>query len=140
MCLLLEESSKFFETFKTLLNMAYANRKMKKGSKFLIHGAECELLAFKINQAIAELLDPIGAQSKIPSQVLLVHDICSYYYCSIQELGTHEMHEALNELSMNGALKLEHRHLEEKGLTHIFHMPRDFLGKMDKIHFESYLK
>ena len=55
-----------------------------------------------------------------------MHNIHLYYHHSIQELGTHEIHEALNELSVNDTLKPMHRHLKEKGLTHISHMPRDF--------------
>lgn len=84
--------------------MASSSNKAKKGSEMLIRGAKCELLAFKISSAIAKSLDPASAQSQIPPKVLLVHYICSYYKCSIQELGTHEMHETLNKLSMNDAL------------------------------------
>ena len=36
------------------------------------------------------------------------------------------MDSALGELCVNGVLKPEHRHLEDKGLTHISHMPQGF--------------
>ncbi len=32
-------------------------------------------------------------------------------------------------MSVDGSLKLEHKHLETKGLTHILHMPRSFQTK-----------
>lgn len=78
---------------------------------------------------IVEVLDLAGAQSQIIPKVLLVYVMCSYYHYSIQELGTHEMNKALNKLCVNGILKLEHQHLEAKGLMHILHMPRDFQSK-----------
>ena len=36
------------------------------------------------------------------------------------------MDDALGELCVNGVLKLEHKHLEDKGLTHIPHLPQIF--------------
>ena len=36
------------------------------------------------------------------------------------------MDDALGELCVNGILKLKHKHSEDKGLTHIPHMPRGF--------------
>ena len=33
------------------------------------------------------------------------------------------MDNALGEMCLNGILKLEHKHLEDKGLTHISHLP-----------------
>ena len=67
-----------------------------------------------------------GAQFQIPPKVLLINDIHSHLMCAIQDIGTFEMVESLRELCMNSVLKLEHKHLEVKGLTHILHMPRDF--------------
>ena len=39
------------------------------------------------------------------------------------------MNQAYNELCVDGNLKLEKKHLEIKGLTHILHMLRYFQGK-----------
>ena len=36
------------------------------------------------------------------------------------------MDSALGELCVNEILKLKHKHLEEKGLTHIPHLPQSF--------------
>ena len=47
----------------------------------------------------------------------------------IQDIGTLEMDEALEKLCVNDILKLEHQHLEAKGLTHIPHMPHEFQVK-----------
>ena len=41
----------------------------------------------------------------------------------MKDIKTLDMDEALEELCVNGVLKLEHQHLETKGLTHILHMP-----------------
>lgn len=106
--------------------MASSSRKIKKGSKMLVRGVDYEAPNFKLSPTIVEMLDLVGAQSQILPKVLLVHNIRSYYKCSIQELGTHEMNEALSELCVNGILKPKHQHLEAKGLTHISHMPRNF--------------
>ena len=92
----------------------------------LVWGVEWKALDFKLSLAITETLDLVGAQSQIPSKVLLVNDICSYFHCLIQDIGTLEMDETLEKLCMNGVLKLEHQHLEAKGLTHIPHMPQEF--------------
>ena len=48
---------------------------------------------------------------------------------SIQEIATLEMNDALGELCDNVILKPRHKHLEDKGLTHIPHMPRGFQTK-----------
>ena len=42
------------------------------------------------------------------------------------------MDDALGELFVNGILKPEHKHLEDKGLTHILHMPQGFQIKWVK--------
>ena len=47
----------------------------------------------------------------------------------IQDIGTLEMDEALENLCVNDILKIEHQHLEAKGLTHIPHMPYKFQVK-----------
>ena len=36
---------------------------------------------------------------------------------------------ALGEMSVDGSLKPEHKHMETKGLTHISHLPRNFQTK-----------
>ena len=95
----------------------------------LVKGVEWRAPNFKLAPAIAESLDSQGAQSQIPPKVLLINDIRTHFKCSIQEIGTLEMQNALTELSSNGTLKPEHKHLERKGLTHIPHMPRNFQVK-----------
>ena len=40
--------------------------------------------------------------------------------------GTLEIDVAQNELCVNSVIKLEHKHLEDKGLTHITHLPQSF--------------
>jgi hypothetical protein len=106
-----------------------SSSKAKKTSEMLVKGVEWTALNFKLVPAIAESLDPNGAQSKIPSKVLLINDICTHFKCTIQELGTLEMDNALNQLCVNKTLKPEHRHLETKGLTHIPHLARSFQVK-----------
>ena len=44
----------------------------------------------------------------------------------IQDIGTLKMDESLEKICVNDILKLEHQHLEAKGLTHILHMPHEF--------------
>ena len=61
--------------------------------------------------------------------VLLINDIRTHFKCTIQEIGTLEMDSALAEMSMDGTLKLEFKHLETKGLTHIPHLPQNFQVK-----------
>ena len=75
---------------------------------------------------VAETLDPSEAQSQIPSKVLLINDIRTHFKCAIQEIGILKMDDALCQLCVDGTVKPEHQHLEEKGLTHIPHMPREF--------------
>ena len=83
-------------------------RKHKKGSEMLVKGVEWRAPNFKLVLAIAEALDSQGAQSQIPPKVLLINDIRTHFKCSIQEIGTLEMQNALAELSSNGTLKPEH--------------------------------
>lgn len=95
----------------------------------LVGGVEWNALDFKLTPAITETLDPSGAQSQIPTKVLLINDIRTHFKCVIQDIGTLEMDDALDKLCLNGVLKLEHQHLETKGLTHISHMPQEFQVK-----------
>ena len=95
----------------------------------LVQGMEWKALDFKLSAIIAEILDLSEAQSQIPSKVLLINDIHSHFHCAIQDTRTLEMDESLNKLCINGVLKLEHQHLEEKGLTHIPHMQGNFQVK-----------
>ena len=78
---------------------------------------------FKLSPIIAKTLDLSGAQSQIPPKVLLIKNIHSHFKCDIQDIKTLEMDETLEKLCVNGVLKLEHQHLETKGLTHILRMP-----------------
>ena len=95
----------------------------------LVKGVEWKAPNFKIVPAIAESLDPHGVQSQIPPKVLLINDIRTHFKCIVQEIGTLEMDNALVEMCVDGALKLEHKHLETKGLTHIPHLPHNFQVK-----------
>ena len=56
-------------------------------------------------------------ESQIPPKVFLINDIQTQFKCVIQEIGTLEMDDSLDKLGVNGVLKLEHQHLETKGLT-----------------------
>ena len=79
--------------------------------------------------AIAESLDPYGAQIKIPLKVLLINDIRTHFKCNVQEIGTLEMDNSLAEMCVDEVLKLEFKHLETKGLTNIPHLPQNFQVK-----------
>ena len=92
-----------------------SSRKVKKGLDMLVHGVEWKVLNFKLTPTIAEVLDPNDVQSQISPKVLLINDICTHFNCSIQELGTLEMDTTLGELSIDGFLKHEHKHVEDKG-------------------------
>ena len=72
---------------------------------------EWKALDFKLSLAIAKVLDPTGAQSQIPSKVLLVNDIYIHFHYVIQDIKTLEMDETLKILHVNGALKPEHEYL-----------------------------
>ena len=95
----------------------------------LVKGVEWKAPNFKFVPTIAESLDPHGAQSQIPPKVLLINDICTHFKCTMQELGTLEMDNALAEMCVDGSLKPKHKHLETKGLTHFLHLPRNFQVK-----------
>ncbi|GLJ28350.1 hypothetical protein SUGI_0557560 [Cryptomeria japonica] len=90
--------------------------KVKKTSNMLVKGVKWTAPNFKLVPAIAESLDPSGAQSRIPSKVLLINDIHTHFKCTIQELGTLEMDNALSQLCVDKTLKPEHRHLEIKAI------------------------
>ncbi len=83
----------------------------------LVKHVEWKAPNFKIVSAIAESLDPNGAQSQIPPKVLLINDIRPHFECFVQEIGNLKMDNALGEMSIDGTLKLRHKHLEIKGLT-----------------------
>ena len=89
----------------------------------LVKGVEWKVPNFKIVLAIAKSLDLHGAQSKIPPKVLLIINIRTHFKCTIQELCTLEMDNALAKMCVDGSLKPEHKHLETKGLSHIPHLP-----------------
>lgn len=74
----------------------------------LVYGVNCKAPNFKLSLVIVEALSPAGAQSQILPKVLLMHDIYSFYHCSIQELKTLEMNEVFKELCVDGALKPKH--------------------------------
>ena len=85
----------------------------------LVCGMEWKALDFKLTLVIAENVNPIRAQSQIPTKVLLINNIRSHFHCVVQELGTLEMDETLNAMSVYRALKPKHKHLDDKGLIHI---------------------
>ena len=93
----------------------------------LVKGVEWKAPNFKIVPAVSKSLDLYGAQSQIPPKVLLINDI--RIRCTIQELGTLEMDNALADMCVDGVLKPEHKHLETKGLTHIPHLLWNFTVK-----------
>ena len=89
----------------------------------LVCGTEWKAPDFKLIPATIKSTDHAGAQSKIPSKVLLINDIHSHFHCTIQEIGTLEMDETLKALSVDGVLRLKKKHLEDKCLICISHMP-----------------
>lgn len=105
--------------------MISTSRKTNIGSKMLVQSIEWKAPNFKLSPTIVETLNPTGAQSQIPSKELLINDIFSHFWYSIQDIRTLEMDESL-EKCVNGVLKLEYQHLKAKGLTHIPHMLPDF--------------
>jgi len=52
--------------------MVSSSSKVKQVSNMLVHGVEWKVSKFKLTLAIAETLDQSGAQSQIPSKVLLI--------------------------------------------------------------------
>ena len=89
-----------------------SSRKEKKGSKMLVKGVKWKAPNFKIVPVVAESLDPYGTQSQILPKVLLINDIRTHFNYIVQELGTLEMDNSLAKMCVDGALKLEHKHLE----------------------------
>ena len=84
--------------------MEAISNKKKKGLDMLLHGMEWKEPNFKVCPTIPKSIDPTGAQSRIPSKLLLINDIHSHFHCTIQEIGTLEIDETLNALIMNGML------------------------------------
>ena len=106
--------------------MVATSSKEKKGLEMLVRGMEWKAPDFKLCPAITKSIDLAGAQSRIISKVLLINNIHSHFHCTTQEIGKLEMDETLNALTMNWVLKPKHKHLGDKGLTHITHMPHKF--------------
>ena len=119
-------SNNFLIYQATMASGSSSSSKAKRGSKMLVKGVGLKAPNFKLVPAIAESLDPNGAQLKIPPKVLLINDIHTHFKCVVQEIGTLEMDSALGKMCVDGTLKPEHKHLEEKGLTHISHLQRNF--------------
>lgn len=113
----------------TMASTSGSNAKPKKGSEMLIKGVEWKTPNFKLILAVAESLDPYGAQSQILSKVLLINDIRTHFKCTVQELGTMEMDNALGEMCVDRVLTPKHKHLEMEGLNHIPHLPKNFQVK-----------
>lgn len=105
------------------------NNKSNKGYEMLNKGVEWKALNFKLVPSVVKSLDTQEAQSQIPPKVLLINDIHTHFKCTMHEIGTLEMDSALAEMCVDGSLKLEHRHLETKGLTHILYLPKNFQVK-----------
>ena len=123
---------KYFTYREVMASTSGSSNKEKKGYEMLVKGVEWKAPNFKIVPTVAESLDPYGAQSQIPPKVLLMNDIRTHSMCTIQELGTLEMDNALAEMCVDEALKPTHKHLETKGLTHILHLPSNFLVKSSR--------
>ena len=92
----------------------------------LIRNVVCEAPKFKLHSVIVEKTDPMGAHSQSLEKVLLINYIHTFYHYLIQELGTLELNQAYEAMCMDGNLKLEHKHLEVKGLTYVLCMPKNF--------------
>lgn len=72
----------------------------------LVKISDCLRPKFKLYPMIAEEKDPQGAHSCIPHKVLLIHNVRSFYHCSIKELGNFELDQAYGALCENDVLKL----------------------------------
>ena len=65
-------------------------------------GIEWKELDFKLSLTIVETLDLSKALLKIPPKVMLINNTHLHFKCSIQDIGTLEMDEALENLCVNG--------------------------------------
>ena len=106
-----------------------SSRKAKRGLEMLVKGVEWKAPKFKLVPAVVKLLNLHGAQSQFPPKILLIKNIYTHFKCVVKEIGTLEMGSALGEMCVDGSLKLEHKCLEVKGLTHIPHLLRNFQVK-----------
>ncbi|GLJ37737.1 hypothetical protein SUGI_0766750 [Cryptomeria japonica] len=76
--------------------------KAKKTSNMLVKGVEWTAPNFKLVPVIAESLDPSGAQSRIPSKVLLINDIRTHFKSipNTPAFGTYDEAKARIELEI----------------------------------------
>lgn len=71
-------------------------------------------------------IDMTGALSSVPSNVLLIEDICSFIHCNLEELGVKFIQDEFKRLCNNGLLKSEHMHLKTNGLLYVVDIPNQF--------------
>ncbi len=88
------------------VKMVATSSKVKQGSDMLVHGVELKAPDFKLTPVIPKTLDPSGAQSQIPSKILLINNNHSHFKCAIQDISTLEMDECLKELCFVLGLKI----------------------------------
>ena len=63
--------------------MATTSSKTNKVSDMFIGGVEWKASDFKMSPVVVETLDPVEAQSQIPSKVLLINDTFLHFNCAI---------------------------------------------------------
>lgn len=95
--------------------MALSSTSMKKSKvdtmKF-IRDDTCDEPKYKIHLETTTQKNKVGALSTVPPRVLLVSDIRLFYHCKIMEIGDYELREYYEELSNDGNIKVEFKHLE----------------------------
>lgn len=70
--------------------------------------------------------DSMGVLSLIPPKVIMMHDVGSYYMCTIGEIGDYEIREAYDKLCNGGIMKDELKFVERKGLTCALEFSKNF--------------
>ena len=83
----------------------------------LISNEACEPPKFRPIPKITYKVNPNGALSQFPSNVLMINDVRDCYTCKIGEVGDFELREAYGKLYENGELKDEFKIAKIKGLT-----------------------
>ena len=73
---------------------------------------------FKNHSDVEATEGEIGTLSSIPSKVLAIKDVQTWYMCKIGEVRYFELREAYENLCYNEALKDEHTIVIKRGLTH----------------------
>ena len=101
----------------------------------LISNKACEPPKFRATPKITYKVDPKGALSQIPPNVLMINDVRDCYTYKIRELGDFMIREAYGKLYENGVLKDKFKIAKTKGLTHTLGFPQNFKNEWIRIIF-----